>query len=101
MDIFYRICFVFFDDDPVNREFIKEYMPEISTPDLPHDPSRYSEVIQSLHDFSVFQITDEDTNRGKMYIQQKHRNEFQNSSPNLTEFLKTLNIEVDIKKSDM
>ncbi len=83
--------FVFFDDDPVNRELIKKNMPEITTPDLPHDPSQYSEVIQSLHDFSVFQITDEDTKRGKMYSQQKKRNESQNSSLDLTEFLKTLN----------
>jgi FkbH-like protein len=92
--------FVFFDDDPVNREFVKEVIPEITTPDLPHDPSRYSEVIQSLHDFSVFQITDEDTNRGKMYFQQKQRTESKKHSTNLTEFLKTLNLEIDIKKSD-
>jgi FkbH-like protein len=92
--------FVFFDDDPVNREFVKKNMPEITTPDLPHDPSRYSEVIQSLHDFSVFQVTNEDINRGKMYFQQKQRSESKKSSTNLTEFLKTLNLEIDIKKSD-
>ena len=90
--------FVFFDDDPVNREFIKENMPEITTPDLPFDPSGYSEIIQSLNDFSVFQITDEDKNRGKMYLQQKQRIESQQSSSNLTEFLKTLNLEIKIKK---
>jgi len=92
--------FVFFDDDPVNRELIKQIMPEITTPELPHDPSRYSDVIQSLHDFSVFQITNEDTKRGEMYLQQKKRNEFQNSTLNLTDFLKTLNLEIKIKKSN-
>ena len=92
--------FVFFDDDPVNREFVKENMPEITIPNLPHDPSQYSEVIQSLHDFSLFQVTDEDTNRRKMYFQQKQRSESQKSSTNLIEFLKTLNLEIDIKKSD-
>jgi len=90
--------FVFFDDDPINREFVKENMPEITIPELPHDPSQYSEVIQSLNDFSVFQITEEDTNRGKMYLQQKQRNESQKDSTNITEFLKTLNLEVNIKK---
>ena len=92
--------FVFFDDDPVNREFVKENMPEITIPDLPHDPSQYSEVIQSLHDFSVFQVTDEDAKRGKMYLEQKQRTESQKSSDNLTDFLKTLNLEINIKKSD-
>lgn len=92
--------FVFFDDDPVNRELIKKIMPEITTPDLPHDPSLYSEVIQSLHDFSVFQITDEDTKRGKMYLEQKKRNESQNISLDLTDFLKTLNLKINVKKSN-
>lgn len=92
--------FVFFDDDPVNREFIKVSMPEVTTPNLPHDPSLYSEVIQSLHDFSVFQVTKEDANRGKMYHQQKQRNESQKDSTSITEFLKTLNLEVNIKKSN-
>ena len=92
--------FVFFDDDPINREFVKENMPEITTPNLPHDPSRYSEVIHVLHDFSVLQVTDEDKNRGKMYLQQKHRDESQKSSSNLVEFLKTLNLKINIKKAD-
>ena len=92
--------FVFFDDDPVNRALIRGIMPEITTPDLPHDPSCYSEVIQSLHDFSTFQITSEDSNRGQMYSEQKLRIESQNSSSDISEFLKTLNLEIDIKTTN-
>ena len=92
--------FVFFDDDPINRELIRENMPEITTPELPHDPSLYSEVIQSLHDFSTFQITSEDTNRGQMYLEQKQRIESQNSISDISEFLKKLNLEVKIKKTN-
>jgi len=75
-------------------------MPEITTPELPHDPSLYSEVIQSLHDFSTFQITSEDTNRGKMYLEQKQRIESQNSISDISEFLKKLNLEIEIKKTN-
>ena len=92
--------FVFFDDDPINRELIRESMPEITTPELPHDPSLYSEVIQSLHDFSTFQITSEDTNRGQMYLEQKQRTESQNSISDISEFLKKLNLEIEIKKTN-
>ena len=90
--------FVFFDDDPINRELIRESMPEITTPELPRDPSLYSEVIQSLHDFSTFQITSEDTNRGQMYLEQKQRTESQKSTYDISEFLKKLNLEIEIKK---
>jgi len=92
--------FVFFDDDPINRELIRESMPEITTPELPHDPSLYSEVIQSLHDFSTFQITSEDTNRRQMYLEQKQRTESQNSISDISEFLKKLNLEIEIKKTN-
>ena len=92
--------FVFFDDDPVNRELIKETMPEITTPDMPHDPSQYSEVIQSIHDFSTFQVTSEDSKRGKMYLEQKQRTESKNLSSNIDEFLKTLNLKIEIKKAN-
>jgi len=92
--------FVFFDDDPVNRELIKKTMPEITTPDLPHDPSLYSEVIQSLHDFSTFQITSEDTSRGQMYLEEKQRTVSKNFSSNISEFLKTLNLEIEIKETN-
>jgi FkbH-like protein len=79
---------------------IRESMPEITTPELPHDPSLYSEVIQSLHDFSTFQITSEDTNRGQMYLEQKQRTESQNSISDISEFLKKLNLEIEIKKTN-
>jgi len=92
--------FVFFDDDPINRELIRESMPEITTPELPHDPSLYSEVIQSLHDFSTFQITSEDTNRGQMYLEQKQRTESQKSTYDISEFLKKLNLQIEIKKTN-
>jgi len=92
--------FVFLDDDPVNRELIQEIFPEILTPDLPKDPSRYSELLQSLIEFSTFQITGEDTQRSQMYLEQRNRTELKHSSQNLDEFLKKLNLEIYIKKSN-
>ena len=92
--------FVFLDDDPVNREFIQETFPEIFTPELPKDPSRYSELLQSLIEFSTFQVTDDDTKRSQMYLEQRNRTELRDSSHNLDAFLKKLNLQISIKKSD-
>ncbi len=92
--------FIFLDDDPVNRDLIQNVFPEIFTPELPKDPSQYSELLQSFIEFSVFQITDEDTKRSEMYLQQYDRTELKHSSDNLTEFLKNLNLQIFIKKSN-
>jgi len=91
---------VFFDDDPVNREFIKTNVPQVLTVDLPNDPSDFADVLIMMNDFNVLQITDEDKKRGKMYLQQRKRTELEKSSSNIEEFLKQLNVEVKIKQAD-
>tara|TARA_Y100001934_G_C12381065_1_gene792440 strand:- start:5027 stop:6772 length:1746 start_codon:yes stop_codon:yes gene_type:complete len=91
---------VFFDDDKLNQERIKQEFPEILTIDLPKDPSQYSTILTELNDFNVLQRTNEDKKRGEMYAQQRDRANLEKSVSNLDEFLKQLNIQVQIKKSD-
>ena len=48
---------VFFDDDKLNQERIKQEFPEILTVNLPKDPSQYSTILTDLNDFNVLQRT--------------------------------------------
>ena len=91
---------VFFDDDKINQERIKQEFPEVLTIELSKDPSQYSLILKDLNDFNVLQKTDEDRKRGQMYAQQRERHELKQSISSLDEFLKQLDIEVKIKKSD-
>ena len=91
---------VFFDDDPVNREYMKLNMPQILTVDLPQDPSQYAQTIKKMNEFSVLNITDEDAQRGKMYVEQRKRNDLGQSTPNLESFLKNLDLKVLIKNAN-
>ncbi len=92
--------FVFIDDDPVNREFVKSIFPEILVVDLLNDPSTYVPTIENLIDFSVLKITNEDRSRGKMYLKQKEINQLQESTPDLQTFLSQLELKVIIKEVD-
>jgi len=67
---------------------------------LPSDSSQYTEILQSINEFSVLKITKEDTHRSQMYLQQRKRKELEKTSTNLDEFLKTLNLHVTIQKSN-
>ena len=91
---------VFFDDDPVNREYMKLNMPQILTVDLPQDPSQYAQTIKKMNEFNVLNITDEDTKRGKMYLEQRKRNDLEQSIPNLDSFLKNLDLKMMIKNAN-
>ena len=88
---------VFIDDDPVNREFVKSIFPEILVVNLSNDPSSYVLEIENLIDFSVLKITDEDRNRGKMYLKQKKIIELEKTSTDLQTFLNQLDLKISIK----
>lgn len=91
---------VFFDDDPVNREYMKLNMPQILTVELPQDSSQYVQIIKKMNEFSVLNITDEDVKRGKMYVEQRKRSDLEQSVPNLEVFLKNLELRLLIKKAN-
>ena len=91
---------LFMDDDNVNRDFVREVLPEVLTIELPNDPSLYAQTLMELNEFNVLKITDEDKKRGKMYLQQRERTEFQKRSINFEEYLKQLKIKIYIKKAD-
>jgi len=92
--------FVFFDDDPLNREFMKSSLPQVLTVDLPADPSKYVRTIQEMNEFNLLKITDEDNQRGVMYSQQRDRKTLEKSSDNLEDFLKNMALKITIKKAD-
>ena len=90
---------VFFDDDPVNIEYVKSNLPDIQTVQV-SDPSNSSKILKSMNDFQVLKITDEDSTRNKMYLEQRKRTELKTRVGNLQDFLKHLNISVKIKNAD-
>ena len=62
---------LFMDDDQVNRDYVREALPEVLTIELPNDPSLYALKLTELNDFNVIKITGEDKKRGEMYLQQR------------------------------
>ena len=64
---------VFFDDDPINQEYVKKSLPGVLVVDLPKDSSQYPQIITGMKEFDVLKITEEDTKRSDMYLGQKRR----------------------------
>ena len=91
---------VFFDDDRMNRDFVRSTLPEVLTIEMPEDPSLYVPTLIGLNDFNVTKITEEDKQRGKMYLDQRRRTEFQKTTTDFKEYLKQLGIKVIIKNAN-
>jgi len=81
---------VFIDDNPLERQLVREMLPEILVPELPEDPSDYLEYLigQSIFETSSFSVTD--TVRTKQYQQEIERNSFSKNFSNIDLFLKSI-----------
>ena len=91
---------VFFDDDPMNRDFVKSTIPEILTVELPDDPSLFIKKLLELNDFNILKITSEDQQRGKMYLEQRKRTEFKQNTDDFKDYLQKLNVKIFAKIAD-
>ena len=90
---------VFFDDNPVEREMIKESLSEVIVPDFPENPEDLAKVMCEIwrNYFSRSVITNEDLTKTEQYIANSHRNELMNASSDFESFLKRLDIRLILK----
>jgi FkbH-like protein len=83
---------VFCDDNPVEREIIRIYIPDITVPELPEDPAEYLLYLRSLNLFETATYSQEDTKRTRLYQQEAKRRDVQAEFNSEEDFLKSLNM---------
>ncbi|MEJ7586594.1 MAG: HAD-IIIC family phosphatase [Ferruginibacter sp.] len=83
---------VFLDDNPFERNMVRENIPGITVPELPEDPAEYLEYLYQLNLFETISFSNEDTERTKQYQVEAKRNVLQQSFVNEDDFLKSLDM---------
>jgi FkbH-like protein len=87
---------VFIDDNPVERELVRQMLPEVLTVELPRDASQYRSTLEDLTDFELLALTREDELRVSQYQANRRRQALERSSGSLDDYLRSLEIRVDI-----
>ena len=90
----------FVDDNPREREQIKQALPQVLVVDMPASPFLYRQALESLNDFNVLALTEEDKMRGEMYYARRMRKQLEKSMVSLEDFLTSLEMKVVIKYAD-
>ena len=90
----------FMDDNPREREHMKQSLPQIHVVDMPTSPFLYRQTLESLNDFNLLALTEEDKKRGEMYHARKKRNDLRESISSVDDFLKSLETRIVIKEAD-
>ncbi len=91
---------VFVDDNPVEREWIKNEIPEVSVPNLPEDPLKYIDCLERMEAFDFLSISNEDKNRAEMYYNESKRRKEKDKSNSLEQFLKGLKMKAQLEEID-
>ncbi len=89
--------FVFLDDNPVEREWLRRALPAVLVPDLPADPVDRPAFLRQLPVFQRVTLTEADRIRAETYALQARRAEVRSSASSFEEFLASLAQEVTIE----
>ncbi|MDN3657625.1 HAD-IIIC family phosphatase [Ferruginibacter paludis] len=81
---------VFLDDNPFERNMVRENLPDITVPELPEDPADYLEFLYTLNLFETVSFSGEDSERTKLYQLEAKRSVLQQSFVNEGDYLKSL-----------
>lgn len=83
---------VFLDDNPFERNIVRENIPSITVPELPEDPGEYLEYLYELNLFETASYSNADIDRTKQYQIEAKRVSLAKTFENEADFLKSLNM---------
>ncbi len=88
---------VFLDDNPFERNIVRENLPDVCVPELPEDPAEYLEYLYSLNLFETASFSENDAERTKQYQVEAQRAVDVERFTNVEDFLKSLQMVSDVQ----
>lgn len=81
---------VFIDDNPFERNLVREMIPEITVPELPEDPANYLTFLQGENLFETASYSSDDKDRTKQYQAEAKRRSLEQEYVSIDDYLKNL-----------
>jgi FkbH-like protein len=82
--------FVFVDDNPAERQRVREALPEVAVPELPADPAGFVAALKQRRFFETLSVSAEDLQRHALYRANEQRAEMQAGATSVEDFLRGL-----------
>ncbi|HEV2647067.1 MAG TPA: HAD-IIIC family phosphatase [Acidobacteriaceae bacterium] len=91
---------VFVDDNPFERNLIRQELPEVAVLELPEDPALYTDCIARSGYFEALALTAEDRARAEQYRANSERESLRNTATDLTGYLRSLAMQLSWSSFD-
>ena len=94
--------FVFIDDNPTERELVKQTLPMVEVPDFPEQPYNLPLFIGEITEryFKVYSLTEEDRKKTEEYKASAQRVSERQNFTDMDSFIKSLEIKIKIQKAN-
>lgn len=91
---------VFLDDNPVERELVRQVLPQVAVPELPDDPAWFAPTLSAAGYFESVAFSEEDLKRAEMYQSNARRVALQGQVGDLDSYLASLEMEITFAPFD-
>jgi FkbH-like protein len=89
--------FVFVDDNPAEREHVRQSLPDVAVVELANDPADFVAALEKGMWFESTGLTVEDQHRSERYQAERKRKEAQSPSKPLDEYLQSLRMAGEVR----
>lgn len=85
---------VFADDNPFERNLIRQELPEVAVPELPEDPALYADALAQAGYFEALTLTSEDRERTLQYQANADRERLRENVTDMASYLRGLEMQL-------
>ena len=89
---------VFLDDNPFERNIVREFLPQVIVPELPEDPSMYLQALAELNLFETASFSEADRQRADQYREEAQRELVKTRFTNISDYLVSLGMEIRLER---
>jgi FkbH-like protein len=88
---------VFVDDNPAERELVRQNLPQVAVPELPADPAYYARTLLAAGYFEAVTLSHEDLQRAEFYQTNARRVALQQGVADIEGYLASLDMVITFK----
>jgi FkbH-like protein len=92
--------FVFLDDNPAERNIVRQTLPQVAVPELPANPALYARVLLASGYFEAITLSDEDRKRADFYQDNARRVALQKQVADIDSYLASLAMVMTVQPFD-
>lgn len=92
--------FVFLDDNPAERNIVRQTIPQVAVPELPADAAYYARVLLASGYFEAIALSDEDRKRATFYQDNARRVALQKNVADIGSYLHSLEMVMTVQPFD-